>query len=225
MAEHDSWKASVEERFQKLEAALKEKDQEIAALKEAVDALKPKKPEAAHHAKKPEAPKPAHHETKPAVVHARPVSAAVKRPSSAKPAPAATSTPAEKPKAPSRTPSSAHVPKATPRHEKATDGVSHQRDVDFPEWSSVIGWPVLGIWPPGADRTHVNSAARTHGGSLLVAGDDDGNVCLYNYPAAKHDGQSAHHTYTGHSSHVTKVAVATGDRLVLSAGGKDNSIF
>lgn len=49
----------------------------------------------------------------------------------------------------------------------------------------VLGWGVVGIWPPGADGTDVNSADRSVCGSYLATGDDFGQLKLFNYPCAK----------------------------------------
>jgi hypothetical protein len=49
----------------------------------------------------------------------------------------------------------------------------------------VLGWPVQGIWPPGADGTDVNAVDRSSHGKFLATSDDFGQVrfflfvCMY----------------------------------------------
>jgi hypothetical protein len=61
-------------------------------------------------------------------------------------------------------------------------------DTDQTGWFSqtcVLGWGVVGIWPPGADGTDVNSADKHGKGKFLATGDDFGQVKIFNYPCAK----------------------------------------
>lgn len=51
--------------------------------------------------------------------------------------------------------------------------------------SCVLGWAVLGIWPPGADGSDVNSTHRNGNRKYLATGDDFGKVKIFNYPCAK----------------------------------------
>lgn len=57
-------------------------------------------------------------------------------------------------------------------------GVSRacQRDEKWATWTNVLGFPVMGIWPPGADGTDVNAAARSPDGQALLTCDDSGKV-------------------------------------------------
>lgn len=49
----------------------------------------------------------------------------------------------------------------------------------------VLGWGVVGIWPPGADGSDVNSADRSACGRYVATGDDFGQMKIFNYPCAK----------------------------------------
>ncbi|KAL6040731.1 Echinoderm microtubule-associated protein-like 1, partial [Balamuthia mandrillaris] len=97
------------------------------------------------------------------------------------------------------------------------------RDVNYHTWSCVLGWAVVGIWPPGSDGTDVNAVSRSSDRKLLVTGDDFNGVKLFSYPVTKP--QAAHKRYAGHSSHVMNVSFAAGDNKVVSVGGKDHSVF
>lgn len=82
------------------------------------------------------------------------------------------------------------------------------RDLSMATWTGVFGFPVMGIWPDGSDRTDINACARSHlgaplfnlkdeidedppaescadglmGAGYLVTGDDYSTVKLFNYP-------------------------------------------
>ncbi|CAG9462264.1 unnamed protein product [Pedinophyceae sp. YPF-701] len=98
-----------------------------------------------------------------------------------------------------------------------------QRDTQWATWTCPLGFPVMGIWPEGADGTDVNSVCRSRAGDLVATAGDDGFVSLYNYPCVVEE--AACRAYRGHSSHVMCVDFACDDTRVLSAGGKDRSIF
>jgi hypothetical protein len=49
----------------------------------------------------------------------------------------------------------------------------------------VLGWGVVGIWPPGADGSDVNSADRSVCGRYVATGDDFGQLKIFNNPCAK----------------------------------------
>jgi len=56
-------------------------------------------------------------------------------------------------------------------------GASNFRDEQWHTWSCILGWPVQGIWPPGADGSDINGVDRSHAphsdGYFLVATADD----------------------------------------------------
>lgn len=71
-------------------------------------------------------------------------------------------------------------------------------------WTSKIGYDVLGIWPEGSDGSDINSVCRDPRlKSLLVAGDDFGNVRLYKYPCVADNAGCK--VSGGHSAHVVMV--------------------
>jgi len=98
------------------------------------------------------------------------------------------------------------------------------RDVEWAQWTCVLGWPVMGIWDPGYDGTDVNAVCAAHGGGTMVLGDDYGMVKLLRYPCPAADGASFV-SYGGHSSHVTNVRYSQDDRWVVSTGGADMGVF
>jgi len=65
-----------------------------------------------------------------------------------------------------------------------------------------LGWDVNGVFPPGADGTDVNSVDTDANKKLIVAGDDFGSICVYNYPCIKNTHQCRR--MTGHSEHVPR---------------------
>jgi hypothetical protein len=50
------------------------------------------------------------------------------------------------------------------------------RDTAWASFSSTLGFPVMGIWPPDSDGTDINSLDRSPQGGLLLTADDSGKV-------------------------------------------------
>jgi len=99
--------------------------------------------------------------------------------------------------------------------------VQNQRDRRWATWTCRIGFPVLGIWPEGADGSDVNAVHRDPQAELLVTADDRGKVRLYNWPCAVAD--AACDAYAGHSAHVTGVRFSRDGSRVVSVGGRDRA--
>lgn len=98
--------------------------------------------------------------------------------------------------------------------------------------SSVIGWGVQGIWEGCSDGTDINGCSRSRSGRLLAVGYDSSRVRLFNFPCVPRTFEKStkvvfpkHREYTGHSSHVTRVAFSADDRYVFTAGGMDLTIL
>jgi microtubule-associated protein-like 1/2 len=68
-----------------------------------------------------------------------------------------------------------------------------------------------------ADGTDVNTACRSNGKSLLVTGDDFGQVNLFKFPVVTK--KQTHKEYIGHSSHVTRARFAFDDTFLITTGG------
>ena len=100
---------------------------------------------------------------------------------------------------------------------------SSVRTVEWATWTCVLGWPVQFIWPKYADGTDVNSCVRSCNHNLLATSDDFGNVNLFRYPVVIEN--QACDSYTGHSSHVTKVKFSHDDSFLVSTGGNDKCVF
>ena len=92
-----------------------------------------------------------------------------------------------------------------------------------------LGWPVVGIWAPGAGSGDVNSVDRDSSGKLLATADDNGQVKIFRYPVAQDNSKFL--SYGGHSSHVTNVRFTsgihskTGHKNLVSVGGNDKCMF
>lgn len=93
-------------------------------------------------------------------------------------------------------------------------------DLQWKSYSCVLGFGVMGIWPPFADGTDINSLHVSRDKSLVVTGDDNGLVNVFNYPCVIKNAPRLQ--FTGHSSHVTNVRFAYDDNVIVSVGGHDN---
>ena len=113
-------------------------------------------------------------------------------------------------------------------------------DTCWDTWTSTLGWPVQGIWPPGGDGTDINAVAflpktdqtdpkRTNIYSgILATADDFGKVKLFNSPCLAQNASGVE--FRGHSSHVTNVRFANNlekgmSTRLISTGGEDRSVF
>lgn len=91
-------------------------------------------------------------------------------------------------------------------------------------WTSVLGWPVVGIWSdPKYDASDINSACQAYAPhhDLLAFGDDYGCVKLLRYPSPFLNPRIE--VFTGHASFVTAVRFSPSNVLV-TLGGDDHSI-
>lgn len=66
-------------------------------------------------------------------------------------------------------------------------GASNFRDEEWSSWTTVLGWPVQGIWEPTMDGSDINAVDRSpvphsDGYKILATGDDKGKVKLFRYP-------------------------------------------
>jgi len=97
------------------------------------------------------------------------------------------------------------------------------RDVRWSSFTCKFGWPVQGVWSPGADGTDVNAVDRSPDGSYLVTGDDFSRVKLFRYPCPRE--HAKYKEYKGHAEHVMKVRFSFDGRYVFSVGGLDKAIL
>jgi len=97
------------------------------------------------------------------------------------------------------------------------------QDVRWKTWTSILGWPVQGIWPSGADFSDVNSCDRSPNQKLLATADDNHRIKLFAYPAPKKASQCKE--YKGHSEHIPTVRFSGDGQYVFSVGGLDKSVI
>ncbi|CAM9666776.1 unnamed protein product [Hapterophycus canaliculatus] len=93
------------------------------------------------------------------------------------------------------------------------------RDEQWATWSSTIGWPVQGVFPPYSDNSDVNAVDLCQGRDLLATADDAKTVRLLRYPVLK--GGARNRSYTGHSSHVmgARFTIGTDPTRLVTLGG------
>ncbi|KAJ9506292.1 hypothetical protein QJQ45_013870, partial [Haematococcus lacustris] len=87
-----------------------------------------------------------------------------------------------------------------------------QRDAAWATYTVALGFSVMGIFPPFADGTEINSVDRSKDQKFIVTADDHGMVKMFNYPCVVED--APHRAYRGHSSHVMGVRFNADDSLV-----------
>ena len=90
-------------------------------------------------------------------------------------------------------------------------------------WTCLFGFPVQGIWPPGATGYDVNYTCRSNNQKVIATGDDLSLIKLFSCPSVVE--QAPFKAYGGHSSHVTKIRFTPDDNFLVSVGGNDKSVF
>jgi len=109
------------------------------------------------------------------------------------------------------------------RNSKQNTNVTALRDVVWKTQTCILGWSVQGIFDPTQDGTDVNTVDTSPSKSLIVTGDDYGDVNLFRYPCAAEG--NAKKSFIGHSSHVVTNRFTTDERRVISAGGNDKAVM
>lgn len=103
-----------------------------------------------------------------------------------------------------------------------TSGATELRNEEWSTWSTILGWPVQGIFGGIIDYTHVNSVDRSPDKSHLIVGNDYGFVEVFRYP----NGEGAQSdAYRAHSEHVTNVKYRPDASYIFSAGGYDQTVM
>jgi WD40 repeat protein len=109
-----------------------------------------------------------------------------------------------------------------PKFSNDAKGAENTKDMDWATQSCKVGWSVLGIYPPGVAKTHVNYAVKSRDGKLLATGDDWGFVNLYNFPCGK-GAKSV--SLRGHSEQVPRIVFSNDDEYIFSVGGNDKAVI
>ena len=99
---------------------------------------------------------------------------------------------------------------------------SSVKDVKWATQTCSLGWSVQGIYDPSQDGQDVNACDSSPSKSLIVTGDDQGNVNLFRYPALKGNKSTSSHA---HSSHVVTVRFTPDEKYVVSTGGHDLAVM
>eukprot|EP00761_Pharyngomonas_kirbyi_P012382 gb/GECH01012409.1/.p1 GENE.gb/GECH01012409.1/~~gb/GECH01012409.1/.p1 ORF type:complete len:639 (+),score=155.43 gb/GECH01012409.1/:1-1917(+) len=97
------------------------------------------------------------------------------------------------------------------------------KNVDWATRTCVLGWGVRGMWTPDMDGTDINACCVNYELELLAAMDDLGNVRLLNYPTLTEEAPCE--KYIGHCSHVTNGVFTPDNQHLISAGGRDLTLF
>ena len=91
----------------------------------------------------------------------------------------------------------------------------------------VLGFNVMGIWPPGSDGTDVNALDVCKDNNLLATADDFGTLKVFQYPCIVKNAPGR--VYGGHCSHVTNVRFYNDgsnncSTKIATTGGNDNTV-
>lgn len=95
-------------------------------------------------------------------------------------------------------------------------------------WSTVncvFNWAVQGIWPDPRTDTTIESTARSKAETVVLSGDNYGNLKMFRYPCAEATGQAPYKLFTGHSREIKCLEFSQNDGHAFSVGSVDRSIF
>ena len=104
-------------------------------------------------------------------------------------------------------------------------------NIQWETHTCVLGYCLLGIWPPGAQGNDINAVDVSPELNLCVTGDDEGKLNLMTYPCiVKH---APRKELNAHSSHVSNVKFVYrqadhqgygGGLNVVTVGGRDTTM-
>lgn len=110
-----------------------------------------------------------------------------------------------------------------PSGKKLAQAVRAVATVAWASWTCVLGFPVMGIFPEGANTTLVNSCHLSRDGSALLTADDAGALKLFNAPCVVEG--APYVEAKGHCSGITCARFLRGDKVAVSSGGADRSVM
>lgn len=82
-------------------------------------------------------------------------------------------------------------------------------------WSCPLTWALAGVWRAGCTSSDC-------GGSVAAAGEVQGSVKLFRFPAGA---EAGFQEFKGHSGEVSNVMFSCNKRHLISLGGSDKSVF
>ena len=97
------------------------------------------------------------------------------------------------------------------------------RDLEWATAACTVQWSSLGVWGETADSPDPSTAAVSRNREVLGVGDTWGRVRLFSCPASQP--KTLCHTYTGHSSQVSRVQWTQDGNKLLSVGGRDTAVL
>lgn len=109
------------------------------------------------------------------------------------------------------------------RNSSQVTSATAMADVQWATQTCILGWSVQGIFDPQQDGTDVNTVDTNRTKTLVVTGDDYGNVNLFRYPVAQKGNKKK--SYEGHSAHVVTTRFTPDGKHVVSVGGGDKAIL
>jgi WD40 repeat protein len=102
------------------------------------------------------------------------------------------------------------------------NGATNSKSFEWATNCCKISWGTLGTFPPSNDFTFVKNTAISNDKSLLISGDTNQLVNVFNYPAVK--GAKAK-SLRGHSGFVLRTMFNKDDSYIFSIGGQDKAIL
>ena len=97
------------------------------------------------------------------------------------------------------------------------------KDLDWATWTSILGFPVFGIYL-AREEYEMTTTCANNSKTILAAGDFRGQISLFKFPAVCPPPQ-IHREYLGHASQVTRVKFTFDDSMMISTSAYDRCVF
>lgn len=94
------------------------------------------------------------------------------------------------------------------------------------EWSQItckFGYTVQGVYMGSTDPEFITTVCKANHKKLILSGDDDLLLNLYNYPTISENPKVK--SYNGHAGHIKRIVFSSDDSKVLTIAEGDKAII
>ena len=97
------------------------------------------------------------------------------------------------------------------------------RNVEWPNFTCKFGYTVQGVYMGLTDPDFIKCVCKAHTKNIIVSGDDQMNINLYNYPTISENPKVK--SYCGHSENVVRICFSPDDNKLMTISGMDKSVI
>lgn len=97
------------------------------------------------------------------------------------------------------------------------------RNAEWPRFTCKFGYTVQGVYMGSTDPDFITAICKANHKKLILSGDDDLFLNLYNYPTVSENPQVK--SYCGHAGHIKRIVFSNDDTKVLTIAEEDKAII